>query len=71
MDLKQHLENAPANSVVYSHKAWAAARKSSSGGQDGLWFPDHGSHSSRALTSQQVADWADDWALMQKAPWSE
>lgn len=64
MTTLEALTRAGANAVAYSDGAWAAARKSSAGGSEGMWFPDHGSHSSRSLTSQQMADWSDDWEIL-------
>lgn len=60
----EELEAAPGNTVVYSEKAWAVARKGSSGGPLAYWFPDHGSSAIDAYSAANLLNWADDWSLM-------
>jgi hypothetical protein len=63
-DVRDSLDAAPANAVVYSAKAWAAARK---GASADLWFPDCGAWSSGAISSDQMVTWVEDWELLQPA----
>lgn len=64
VQLAELLDALGPNAVIYSEDAWAVARKSSSGGIDGRWFPDHGSHASRAMNSAALVAWAKDWTIL-------
>ncbi len=52
------------NAVVYSDRAWAVARKGSTGGRSGFWYPDHGSSAHRQLSSDAMASWTTDWEVL-------
>lgn len=60
------LRSAGPNAVVYSRAAWAAARKSSSGGVDGAWFLDCGAHRERLMSPERMSAWTTDWQLLRE-----
>lgn len=62
--LEALLDSLGPNAVVYSEEAWAVARKSSSGGMDHRWFPDHGAHATRSMNSGELLAWVRDWEVL-------
>jgi hypothetical protein len=63
-DLLQVLTELPPNSVIYSERAWAAARKSSNPGGNS-WFVDSGAHRSPySLSTKEMIEWTADWVVM-------
>ena len=63
--LERALFLAKPNSVVYSERAEAVARKSSGFPVDDSWHIDASAWRRGALTSKQMVHWVEDWQFME------
>lgn len=70
-DLLRKLRAAGGNTVVYSEKAWAVARKSSTGRAEDSWHADSGAWIKGPLTADQMVEWVDDWRILFTPPSSD